>query len=80
MNKLQALRTRTKAAELSKRIERIYRSHVKDTTTMPESFWTAFEQLDIRFSEKMAKVEGDMEMSSICRATELEFIKLLKGT
>lgn len=80
MNKLQALRIKTKAAELSRRIERIYCSHVKEGTTMPEAFWKAFEDLDNRFSEKMSKTENDMEMSSICRAAEAEFIKLLKGT
>lgn len=78
INKLQALRVRSKAGELSRRIELLYKTHVK--TEMPESFWTAFEKLDERFSAKMMATESDMEMSAICRATEAEFVRLLKET
>jgi len=79
INKLQALRVRSKAGELIRRIELLYKTHVKDRT-MPDSFWAACEKLDERFSEKMYATESDMEMSAICRATEAEFIRLLKET
>jgi hypothetical protein len=78
MNKLQSLRIKSKAAELSRKIELLYKTHVK-LGTMPDSFWDAFEKLDDSFSLKMSKTESDMEMSAICRATEAEFIRLLKA-
>lgn len=79
MNKLQALRIKAKEAELSRRLEAIYKTHVREAQ-MPEAFWVAFEQLDTRFSQRMLTTENDMEMSSICRTTEAEFIKMLKAT
>jgi hypothetical protein len=77
MNKLHQLRMKSKAAELSRSIEKLYHLHAKPV--MPESFWKAFEELDDRFSAKMQATESDMEMSAICRAAEAEFVRLLKA-
>lgn len=78
MNKLHQLRMKSKAAELSRSIEKLYHLHAKPEG-MSESFWIAFEKLDDRFSAKMQATENDMEMSAICRAAEAEFVRLLKA-